>query len=98
MMPDVLQSMLEKHQNWFLKKQGGARLNLALADLQGCDLSGAQLSSAKLSGANLSRGVLTGARLCEADLFAVMRRRGGVGRVNEAQAGDEARTEACAQA
>src|SRR5438105_13414863 len=37
MMPDVLQSLLEKHQAWFLKKNGGARLNLSLADLQGCD-------------------------------------------------------------
>ena len=69
MMPDVLQSLLEKHQAWFLKKNGGARLNLSLADLQGCDFSKSQMTSAKLSGANLSRAILTGAILCEADLF-----------------------------
>src|SRR5260221_13573366 len=70
MMPDVLQALLEKHQAWFLKKNGGARLNLSLADLQGCDFDKSQMSSAKLSGANLSRAILTGAILCEADLFA----------------------------
>src|SRR5260221_5582063 len=69
-MPDVLQALLEKHQAWFLKKNGGARLNLSLADLQGCDFDKSQMSSAKLSGANLSRAILTGAILCEADLFA----------------------------
>ncbi len=75
MMPDVLQALLEKHQAWFLKKLGGARLNLSLADLQGCDFSKSQLSSAKLSGANLSRAILTGAILCEADSGPISTRR-----------------------
>ena len=49
MMPDTLQDLLEKHHRWFLKKPGGSRLDLSLADLHGCDLSRAVLNSAKFS-------------------------------------------------
>jgi uncharacterized protein YjbI with pentapeptide repeats len=65
MMPDVLQGLLEQHQRWYLKKGGGRRLDLAMAELHGCGLTGALLAGAKLSGANLGRAIGTAANLIE---------------------------------
>lgn len=62
-----LKEILDKHHLWLYKK-GGARANLAGADLMHVDLSGANLTEADFYYTDLTRANLTGANLTEADL------------------------------
>ena len=68
-----LEKILEDHEKWLDKKDGGERAdlsyaNLSYADLSYTDLKGANLICANLSGADLSDTDLSGADLRGADL------------------------------
>jgi uncharacterized protein YjbI with pentapeptide repeats len=69
---DNLPHILEEHRKWRLG-DGGARANLARANLAGAnladaDLAGANLARANLAGANLADANLAGANLASATL------------------------------
>jgi uncharacterized protein YjbI with pentapeptide repeats len=69
---EKLDRILADHKLW-LRGSGGARANLAGADLTGANLAGANLAGADLTGANLTRAnladaYLTGANLTRANL------------------------------
>ena len=58
---EKLKDIIDKHEKWVNRKEGGERANLIGADLSGADLIGANLSRA-----NLSRANLIGAKIEEA--------------------------------
>ena len=73
MMQEELNMILDKHEKWLNKEEGGEKANLGGANLRGAYLSGANLyeanlSEANLSGANLRRANLRGAYLSGANL------------------------------
>jgi len=65
---DELATILAKHRDWLNGKEGGARANLARANLDGANLARANLAGANLDGANLARANLDGANLDRANL------------------------------
>ena len=64
-----IKDVLEKHQRFLARRQGGRRATLSFHDLTGVDLSGRDLSEADLSGARLKQARLTGVKLTRATLF-----------------------------
>ena len=70
---EELKKIIEKHEKWLKREDGGERANLYGANLRGANLCGANLCDANLCGANLCganlRGAdLYGANLCDANL------------------------------
>src|SRR5579872_2515613 len=66
--PEQLAEILRLHKMWWRREPGGARANLADADLAGANLVGANLADADLGGADLAGADLGGAYLADADL------------------------------
>jgi hypothetical protein len=66
-MATELVTVLEQHRLW-RRGEGGARANLAGADLTGANLAGAYLAGADLARADLAGAYLAGANLARADL------------------------------
>ncbi len=64
---EALEKALLDHATW-LRGEGGARANLAGADLRGANLTRANLTGANLTGAYLAGANLAGAYLAGADL------------------------------
>ena len=64
---DNLPHILEEHRKWRMG-EGGARADLARADLTGANLAGADLARADLTGCNLAGAYLALANLAGADL------------------------------
>ena len=63
-----LEKILEDHEKWLDKKDGGERANLSDTNLRGADLWGTDLRGADLRGANLNNADLSDSDLRGADL------------------------------
>ena len=68
---EELKVILENHDKWLRREEGGEKAKLRGADLRGADLYGADLFEADLRGADISEVDLRRANLSEADLFRV---------------------------
>src|SRR3954447_26152020 len=66
MTPHEILSILDKHERWLGKRQGGVRANLAMEDLRGLHLASVVLRHSKLSGT-----VMSGCDLCTGPTCAV---------------------------
>ena len=63
-----LEKILEKHEKWLNKEEGGEKADLSYVDLSYANLKGVDLRHANLRGADLSYADLTNTNLRGADL------------------------------
>ncbi len=86
MTKEQLAEILDKHAKWLRGEDGGARANLAGANLADANLADANLAGANLADANLARAYLADANLAGANLAGANLARANLAGANLARA------------